>query len=164
MAPKSSKLSQWSGIWSSTEPIQRTFLWEAFKIPETKCVSQKLESPQHVLPLLDYNWFCEGCSWLLSDSAHRFIPNTITSACLPPACIPRAAHLSSFLTLLNTAQALHNSQLPRPECVAEALLNTHMKGTPLLLLGHLVTVALFPFLLLSNSVCTEKYNHRVIFF
>ena len=93
----------------------------------------------------------------------RFIPRATTSRCLPPACPPLAAHIPSLLTLLSTAQASPSSELSRAEGAAQALLNIHVKGTQLLLWGHLVTVALFPFLLLSNSTCTEKYNQQVIF-
>lgn len=164
IAPKSRKLSYWSGVWSWTEPIQRKFLCEAFKIPETQCVSEKLESPQHVFLLPDYSWFCEWCSWLLSGSTQTFIPNTTTSKYLPPACIPLAAPICSLLTLFSTRQAFPKSELPRQDYMAETLLKTHVKGIQLLLLGHLVTVALFPLLLLSNSIYTEKYITNKWFF
>lgn len=95
-------------------------------------------------------WFCS-----------KIHPTPPPSVCRLPTLLWQRRKLSSDWA--NKAQAFPSSAAS-PECVAEALLNTHVKGTQLLLLGHLVTVALFPFLLLSNSVCTEKYDQHMIFF
>lgn len=57
---------------------------------------------------------------MLSGFAPRFTLNT-TSTRPPLARFPLMAHRSSLLTLHDTVQAFPNSELPRPEYVAETL-------------------------------------------
>lgn len=161
MAPKSRKLSSWStsqGADLEQKQFWRLFPWGRFKNLETQCVSEKWASSQHVFLVHDWNWVCDT-KWFGSKIHPQDHPH-MSASCLHSSVV----HKSSHLTSLDTARAFPNSGLPRPECVAETFLNTHVKGTQLLLWGHLVTVALFPFLLLSNSIYTGKYNQQLIFF